>query len=208
MLLGDPDALDIEVIINWYSVVAAAMDAERARVRAVIISRAPSYSHMAGMTLAEVDEYFDHANTELELATASFMFAAAEAKVRLDFERRCSSANTALISLHNWFKGLQSNASKPWQVPLAKGGILDRWKDYIRNQNNAVIPKSSADRFVHQIGEFKQCLMLRHWLAHGRYWVPTVSPTGYPPQITLRIIQRMFLALDTTAQMTGLPKFS
>lgn len=94
---------------------------------------------------------------ELNEVVSLTMIAAAEAKLRLDFEQRVSKRRKDKISRE--FREIRRRRGT--RVRLDED-ILEAW---------AVaggVGKST-------IGNFRRLLNLRDWLAHGRYWAPKIG---------------------------------
>jgi hypothetical protein len=106
-----------------------------------------------GYTLAELESELEERINEQDKSSCLSLLAALEALIRIDYLQRC-------------YEKLKDDVSKKMRgVHREKGSrasleddILDIWRG-----DDAM--KSVASQVV---GAFKY----RHWLAHGRYWVP------------------------------------
>jgi hypothetical protein len=94
---------------------------------------------------------------ELDHTAAFGTLAALEASFRTDFLIRCTERWKDDLSRH--FRGLYK--AKGDHVAL-EDGILDGWKEHV--------PTAKA-----LISDIIGAFGYRHWLAHGRYWVPKLG---------------------------------
>ncbi len=129
------------------------------------------------MTGDELDRYFDEILDETDTQACLFLIASAEAALRVDF--LCRVYNRGRDDVSRAFRSVYVRScrhSKP-NVRLDED-ILNIW--------TAKVPGSKST-----IGEFRGALNYRHWLAHGRYWVPKLG-RRYDPAGVLQIITRLF----------------
>lgn len=106
-----------------------------------------------GMTSEEVDDFF----RRLDQLAMFDLLSTTEAHVRTDFQDRVQKKRKDALS-REFRKAAKQRRGK---VRLDED-ILDSWKKHH--------PKNKAC-----IREFKAALKLRHWLAHGRHWVPKLG---------------------------------
>ena len=109
-------------------------------------------------TRDELDEFFNRQRDELDKAAMLSFLAATEAAIRVDFLVRVKNDKKDPItrnfaSLYRVF-GLKVSLEDQ---------ILDVWK------------QNSSRDLKEAIGDFRGSLILRHWLAHGRYWKPKLG---------------------------------
>lgn len=100
---------------------------------------------------------------------------------------------------------LFNKADQLWKVPLYEDGILNEWKWYIQNSSN--ISSSDRKRMIENIGEFKQLLSIRHWVAHGRYWTLKRNIKSYPPSSVAKAIEDLHQALADAVRHGNLGPF-
>lgn len=86
--------------------------------------------------------------------------ASAEATVKVYYFRRVGGIggkwrDRSSKVLRDWHKKLSGR--KQLQPDFDRDGILDILK------NAGAVPN-------HVIGQFRECLQFRHWVAHGRFW--------------------------------------
>lgn len=112
---------------------------------------------------------------ELEEQVTLVLMGSVEALLRIDFESRKAQPSAVL---HAIFKSLDIQYNG--KVPLEE--ILDGWK-------------SLASVDPHVIGEIKKHYNLRHWLAHGRYWVQTSGLDVASPVFLMKRLHDMLSEL-------------
>jgi hypothetical protein len=127
-------------------------------------------SKLFGKSLGDIEWLLDEADMQASL----FIIAAAEAAIRVDFHERVVKKKPK-DSVTRAFRSIYNDQGKG-RIRLED--ILDTWATNI--------PIAKAD-----IRTFKGALRFRHWLAHGRYWVPKFGQT-YDPTALVRIITNLF----------------
>ncbi|WP_230658627.1 hypothetical protein [Psychrobacter sp. I-STPA10] len=110
-----------------------------------------------GWTIQEVQQRKNTVQQENELALSLMLLSALEARFRIDYIAR----NTLKLKdeLSRAFREMAK--AKGNRVSL-EDEILEYWKAYSEVNN-------------HLIGQVKSAFLYRHWLAHGRYWVPKLA---------------------------------
>lgn len=113
----------------------------------------------AGYTMDEVRAEMEDLLSEHDRRSALALLAALEASFRIDYLQRCyrKEKDPLSRSLREIFALKKDRAS-------LEEDILGAWKDY----SNA--PSARAI-----VQELRGALKYRHWLAHGRYWVPKLG---------------------------------
>ncbi len=116
-----------------------------------------------GMTPAELSDAFAALRVELDHQTNMMLAASVERTLQLDLAARASRRNKEL-----WrrFRALRDGA--PSGRPTAED-LLDLWRELSGK--------------VKLIGQYKQFLKHRHWLAHGRYWTCKCGYHGIDPAV-------------------------
>jgi hypothetical protein len=123
---------------------------------------APSYKlRFAGYSDAKVENELDGRLAELDMAAALTLLAAIEAAFRIDYLQRCYLKKKGPVS--RAFRSLHKE--KGTKVSL-EDDIFEVWK------------KHSAGPSA-LIGNLRGAFKFRHWLAHGRYWVPRFRTYDY-----------------------------
>lgn len=89
---------------------------------------------------------------ELELNSTFLLLASIEAYIRIDYEYRVK--NRFKDELSKELRELDKKYDKPYHVPIGK--LCDIYKKY----------------YGSLFSKLKTAFKLRHWLAHGRYWIP------------------------------------
>lgn len=110
-----------------------------------------------GYSTAEISAELMARKAEVDRQAIFSILSAIEAAFRVDYERRCKMRQRDPIS--RAFR--QLDKEKGSFVSLDEN-ILEIWK-----QNTTSLSKT--------IGEIRSSLHLRHWLAHGRFWVPKLG---------------------------------
>jgi hypothetical protein len=123
-----------------------------------------------GSSLGDIESLLEEADKQASF----FIIAAAEAGILVDFYRRVAMKKPK-DSVTRAFRNIR-NAQDKGRARLED--ILDTWA--------AEIPMAKAD-----IRLFKGALRFRHWLAHGRYWVPKFGRT-FDPTALVGIVTRLF----------------
>lgn len=139
-----------------------------------------------GMNLTELDEYFESLLNEADHQTCLFLVAGAEAAIHVDFlervyERRKDRVSRAFRDIYNTRCGHNKT-----RVRLEED-ILDTWA-------------SEISKAKPTIGTFKSALKFRHWLAHGRWWVPKLG-RKYDPAGVVQIIMDLFGAIEISTDV-------
>ncbi len=129
-----------------------------------------------GKTLAEIEKLFDEADKQASL----FIIAAAEAAIRVDFENRVMNRKPK-DSVTRAFRRMASRTRRRIRLE----DILDVWAEEIAS--------AKAD-----VSQLKGALGFRHWLAHGRWWVPKLGHRYDPAGL--------FLVIESLFTKTGLPQ--
>ena len=181
-----PQRHTLDDVRNWHEGIIESLDAHRAATLASFhgSSFVPA-SRFFGMTRDEIDEEFGSRREELDSLTILGLMASAEAAIREDYRRRVAGARSDTLSkaylvLH---RGLPGNQRLR---PSLEDDILDTLKD------SGVVSR-------HVIGDFRDALRLRHWLAHGRYWLLTLGKSSYAPDDIYHIAHALLAALAATS---------
>lgn len=147
-----PEVLRIETVAQIYA------DTEKS-LR--FYYHAPGLVHrdikFVGYSAKDVRQELDERLRELDRSAALGVLAALEASFRTDFLVRCYDRRKDDLSRH--FRELYKEKGN--QVAL-EAGILDAWKQHV------LMAKALISDII---GAFAY----RHWLAHGRYWVPKLG---------------------------------
>src|SRR5271165_5480456 len=103
---------------------------------------------------SEVSDELGERLGEVNLTSSLTVLASVEAAFRIDYLKRCYRKGKDPVSraFRDIYKEKQQHAS-------LEDEILEAW-----------INNSSGARSI--IGELRGAFRFRHWLAHGRYWIP------------------------------------
>lgn len=114
-----------------------------------------------GLTVNEIEDFYEAQRDQLNLMVMLELLATTEAILRLDFEARITARKKD--SLSRRFRAIRKKRAD--RVRLDED-ILDAMKD-------EGIP----------VAGFKGILKLRHWLAHGRHWRPRLGRSYAPSDV-------------------------
>ncbi len=128
------------------------------------------------MDLREIDEFFKQNFEETDQQACLFLIASAEAAFRVDFLQRVYHKKKDDVSRE--FQSIYKRRNNSRLNIILEDDILDIWAEKV--------PESKP-----YVGLFKGTLNYRHWLAHGRYWVPKLG-AKYDPAGILTIILSVF----------------
>lgn len=133
-----------------------------------------------GMDMAELDAHFESLLDEADKQACLFLIASAEAAMRVDFLERVYEKRKDRVS--RAFRDIYKSRCEhnKTRVRLDED-ILDTWASEIAKASTAV-------------ETFKGALKYRHWLAHGRYWVPKLG-RRYDPIGIVQIVMDVFGAI-------------
>lgn len=146
---------DLESIWLCYSVSQESLLAYRASILANFKAGKPLPVHFIGMHKRHLEEYFTQCEKALDYATGFQLLSSIEASLRLDFLGRVNKPRPT-SKIDKTFQDIFE--VKAFKVNLEED-ILEQWKEH-------------KPACVNEIGQFKQILRFRHWLAHGQYWQP------------------------------------
>ncbi len=159
--------LSLNGVWDWYDFQGLLISEEKVRTLASLLTGASlAYPRYFGRSRDELIEFFNVQLKELMISATLTLLAATEATLRVDFLVRVMNKKKDPVS-KEFSKIYKEHGTK---VRL-EGHILEVWK------------RSSERPTRDAIGEFKQALKLRHWLAHGRYWKPRLGREYDPPEV-------------------------
>ena len=163
---AEPQTLD--EIRNWHRGVVDALVGQRASVQHAVRAGSAVVSRFVGMTEGEVDAHYDAQRRELDRLTVLNLVASAEATVKVDYFRRVGEKlkDPLARAYREWHKTLPAN--KQLRPDFDDAGILDVLKESHVMDNNIV-------------GQYRECLRVRHWLGHGRYWAKPAEVDRFDP---------------------------
>jgi hypothetical protein len=149
---------EIPIIIEGHNINKRAVLDYKQKIRD-LITKDPDHSDIpprfVGLTLNEVESYFNQLILELENQTSFSMISSIEAKLRKDYLLRVYNRKKDMLS-----KEFQGIYLKKEDRARLEDDILDSWKRY------------HEDELKSSISRYKGSLNHRDWLAHGRYWSP------------------------------------
>lgn len=196
---GQKQYIDPEVVADWFQMCASALLAQENLVKqwfsrgAIGNAPAPLPKHLKFAPQEQLAKYFSDVYKELELSAILWAVTACESRLRIDLRARLVDNDFLATQMRN----ISNAKSKEFLVPLVDLGIFDCWKLFMRQQIN-------SDSNVAALGAVKPLILLRHWLAHGRYWEPTNSAANQPFATVLSVVLRFYDALADSAQRGGI----
>ncbi len=118
--------------------------------------KSPDYlDRFAGYSLEQISEDLEARLDESEIRSSLAVLTSLEAKFRVDFNARCQNRYRDDLSRH--FREIE-RVRGDRSVRLDED-ILEGWKRHAEIQ-------------ARLISELRSAFNFRHWLAHGRYWIP------------------------------------
>lgn len=147
-----PDVLEIQAVVQTRHDTAASL---RFYYTEPGIERRDA--KFVGYALEDVRHELSERLEELDRSAAFGLLAALEATFRLDYLRRCDGRWKDPLS--RWLRNLYKK--KGHRAGLDEE-ILEGWRENV--------PMAKA-----LISELRGAFRYRHWLAHGRYWVPKLG---------------------------------
>jgi len=137
-----------------------------------------------GMTADEVEAVFYQTLEETDRQASLFLVASAEAVLSVDFLRRVKTRKKDPVSRE--FREIYKNTKTRRRLRLDED-ILATWAKRVPGAKPS-------------IAELRGALNYRHWLAHGRYWVPKLG-RQYDPAGLLKVIADLFEAIGLSNQI-------
>jgi len=132
-------------------------------------------ARFSGMSTQEVDAWFEGMLEEADAQASLFLIAAAEAALRVDSLRRVYEKKQDEIS--KAFRKVYKKKRDHRKVRLDED-ILETWVQKV--------PQSKM-----HVGNLRGAFNYRHWLAHGRYWVPKLG-MKYDAAGVFKIVENLF----------------
>ena len=83
---------------------------------------------------------------------------------------------------------------------------MEIWKSYVSSLDE--LPPQDRSRITSAIGSVRIALGLRHWIAHGRYWVLTRDVRSFQPAAVARMVDQLYAALTEAARAGNLKPFT
>ncbi|MEK4878732.1 MULTISPECIES: hypothetical protein [Paenibacillus] len=148
------DELTLEEVSNYFS---DSLESLRLLKQNVLNGVKPISNQFIGLTPREVEEIFISREAELDRLSTFNLLAATEASLRVDFDERVNKRGKS--DLDRLFLKIYSDNKE--RVSL-EDHILESWKKV-------------KPGVLHIFSDYKSLLTYRHWLAHGRYWIPNLA---------------------------------
>lgn len=170
----DREAAEQQTLVEireWHRDILDALVAHRASMQWAIRSGSAIASRFVGMTEADIDVWYDARRSELDRLTIFNLTASAEATLKIDYFRRVGKKlkDPLSVEYRKWHKSL--SGKKQLRPDFDTPGMLDILKKS-QVMDNAII------------GRYRECLQVRHWVGHGRYWAkPAVADRLDPDEV-------------------------
>lgn len=179
---AEPQTLD--EIIDWHRGVVSALAEQRGSVQKAIRAALPVAPRFVGMTESDVDSHYDAQRRELDRLIVLNLVASAEATIKIDYFRRTDEKlkDKLSVAYRNWRKTLSS--AKRRRPDFDERGILDVLRDVGVMDN-------------HILGRYRECLRVRHWIGHGRYWAKPAEADQLDPDEVYSRADELLQALPT-----------
>jgi hypothetical protein len=157
--------VSIHYLWRWYTITKRALsEYEEGIKHAIVAGNSVSDPLLQTMTLAEISRSFIDQHDEVEKAASIAIIAATEAVIRVDYINRVQKKKKDDLSRK--FRTLNMRAKRA----RLDEDILEIWSMVRPARKQA-------------ISDFRGVLKLRHWIAHGRYWVPKLGRTYTPTAV-------------------------
>lgn len=112
------------------------------------------------LALEQVSTQLQMRLSELDLQSCLALLACIEARFQMDFRGRCRDRLKDELSRH--FRGIAKKRKRQGARISLEEDIFEAWRLH------------SSD-LISFIGDLRSAFKFRHWLAHGRYWVPKLG---------------------------------
>jgi len=181
----NPDRPRLEDVWEQYQVTRdSIVQAAEHTKGSIAFASGTTHPRFFAMSLDEVEEFFRARLDETDRQACLSLVASAEAALCVDFWERVHGRKKDPVS--RAFRGIS-------RIPCAHGRLKVRLDEHILQTWAEMVPQAKA-----RVGELRGALKYRHWLAHGRWWVPKFG-RQYDPTGLLRIITELFKKVKLTA---------
>jgi hypothetical protein len=174
----NPEHVSLEDVWDHYEVTRDSLVRIQQRIKqSVVNGRMKTDTRFLGMNSDDIDRFFENKLDETDHQTCLFLIAAAEAILVDDFLNRACVRKRDDISRKFrsiFIKECEQNSKNVRLDPH----ILEIWRE-------------RDSKTKSRIGDFRGALNYRHWLAHGRHWVPKLGQPYGPSGIVI-IISQLF----------------
>lgn len=170
----------IKEIWKWYEIQNKSLLSEKYNVKHSLDELtdpnkvSSSYAYFYGMHEDEFNDFF----RELDYLTMLDLLASGEAALKIDFYCRLSNRKPK--------DNILTEYRRIYNVKKEKVSLENDILDVLSNH---------LDELKSEISDFKGCMKLRHWLAHGRYWTPKL-PRPYTQYEAQDVYDIVFYLLD------------
>ena len=182
----NPDQVAVEEAWEHYEATRDSLvQAAEHTKQLILLGKTSPNARFFAMSVDEVDDFFEERLKEADKQTCLFLVASAEAALRVDFLQRVYDRKKDPVS--RAFRDTYKIACDRSRLKVRlEEDILDIWAERVPHTKG-------------HVGDFRGALNYRHWLAHGRYWVPKLG-RQYDPSGLLRIITDLFDGIGLASQ--------
>lgn len=147
----------LDEIRDWHRGIVEAIVHYIAFVQRSIRDGSPIATRFVGMTEGDLDKHLDDLKRDLDRLTVLNLVASAEATITQDYLRRVNHnlKDPLARAYQAWHKTLSTRKKR--RPDFDEPGILTKLKEAKVVDN-------------HLVGQYRECLPARHWVAHGRHW--------------------------------------
>ena len=142
---------ELEDIVDHYEVSVKSMTLLYSRLNPGFVNEFQYYSQ------DEIERERDDRLEEIDASAALTLLASIEASFRVDYLKRCYLRRKDPLSRE--FRLLYKRKGR---IVSLEGELLDGWRRHSNVRQSL-------------LGDIQGAFKYRHWLAHGRYWVPRLS---------------------------------
>lgn len=169
-------------IVDWHRGIVHAISEQRVSVQKALQKSLPVAPRFVGMSESDIDRHYDDQRRELDRLTIANLVASAEATIKVDYFERVGERRKDKLSVayRNWHKTL--SAAKQRRPDFDGDGMLD-------------ILKKAGVMDNHVIGRYRECLRVRHWVGHGRYWAKPAQVDRFDPDEVFERANELLRAL-------------
>jgi hypothetical protein len=172
----------IAQVRDWYEATAESILAHRGAILEALRLGHIVSVRFFGLTAEEIDRKFAQQREELDNLSILNLMTSAEATVRDDYHERVK--NRYRDRLSQAYRTYHRNLSAfQKRHPPLDDGILE-------------VLRTTELVAAHYIGDFRDMLRLRQWLAHGRWWILNLGKSSYAFDDVYRTVDTLLGELD------------
>lgn len=180
----DINFLTLESALDWYGNQSFATSLFREKITHSIendmIHDIPG--HFLLLSLDQAITLLNENKFELQLVSCFQLISAAEGRLKYDFQLKIEGRSGS--NLCKEFRKIFNSNNQDMKHIDVERDILEIWKKHY--------PSSILTTLV---GDFKRLMKFRHWVAHGRFWLPSRLGrviTQYHPDLVYKETESLF----------------